>query len=1506
MKKLILEYLSVFIFLLMLLSPFTVLFTVQASTVHLESVQSNQVVSEQFTSDGGYPYSSRFHPVEFYGTYSRYYPFRATLINDPFSLDFYEDIDQVKTLAAMFHAMNMKVIIYRPFSSLSEDEAFLDYWNLSLQDVAPMDLNGTYWVALPYNIGYEGREAWRSFFIRFLRILFDAGIDGIEFDGGDGLVQLGSFDPETMQKFNQYLASKYTPQELKEKFNITDISSFDFRQYLRDLGYHHCSYVVDEDVIIAHPGPDGPKDNKYAMALWEEFKTFNLKMLVEFYKLIMDNVRQWEEETGREFYISTRASTYPLDLPVLQYVDGVNWEYCWVNYPNRTAGKDFRVVQSLGKTFNPWITPWSSLESTGFTEWFIAGWNKTADPEEQYLGLSEIIVYGGRIPISDGVNQSHFAQFIKLVQENPQLFGQNQFGEIALIYPVATAINLRKLNITSIVEKGNFDSYEGTYYLLADSHRTFDIIVFGDNIWVNITQPLSKLLKYKAVVLPEALCLTDDQVELLEQYLENGGIIIGLGDIALYNEYGEPVDRDFSKYFDGQVHQVGNGLIISIKNISPSKYLIYRINYEPRANQILDEFRKIIDTYLPREVWTDLSPRAHIYRFFNYNEKTMIFHIINFNYDFEADKVIRTYNVSFNFTLPSQLKGEKLSVWVYSEDYPDGIQVSYVETDEYISITIPKVSVLTSIEVRPYFENPKPIVVNQPTVLSNEILVLNRSLIINSSLTILNSQIKVKGGVKPIKIEVLPGGSLIILNSIISKEAGGYYIVAKKGSSVFINGSDISGAGVFGLLERGGICIETEGAVILNSKIHNNYDFGVLLVNANHSLIGNSIFYDNVVGIALVNSSHVDLFNNIIKGNYAGIVLNSPDISLRELVKMYKRGIVPPRGPEKISISNSHLLGNKLLDIVASGCNFVSIVGSECSSASTINILSYQSIIKVCNSSIHSGWIGIMLYQSPINTIIGNRIYNHTRIGLKIYECCSMGILYWVHLEPIGAVSDEGDTRIIGNYIENNTYGIYMDFEGGPSGYFNRLIKISKNMISHNNVGVYVNRVVGYIFQNNFIENEVHARGGDDPCDIKFYLNTSKRVGNYWDNHVSAEPYEVFSGYYDYYPLIKPVQIPTITDYEGPLIRVENIRVIDFNETHVVIKFDLYASDQSYLGAPDFIGYFGVVALLGPHLTGREFAWNGFAAGLPGPEGRTKSFSLHDYTFLLGYTWDMKPVPFPREWVENASLRIYVTDMWGNWNKYDPSAPYIKVIYKTPDVAYQDSPVNLYIRVSGWSKLSKVQVSYFDGSTWNTVDAVFDDTTHLYYAVITPQKGGVTLEYRVYAENIYGKSSTYTGKFYVQEKEVPESEVSKVPTSITISIESKEVIVGEEIVIKGSINPPISTVITLTIKKPDGTVEVRNVTTSSDGNFSLKIKLDMEGKWVFTAGFPGDQQYEASVSVPTSVDVKPSSTTPISTTPTSTGAKAEEEHVTPLFYIIIATTAVVIVIIIILIAIRRR
>jgi hypothetical protein len=99
--------------------------------------------------------------------------------------------------------------------------------------------------------------------------------------------------------------------------------------------------------------------------------------------------------------------------------------------------------------------------------------------------------------------------------------------------------------------------------------------------------------------------------------------------------------------------------------------------------------------------------------------------------------------------------------------------------------------------------------------------------------------------------------------------------------------------------------------------------------------------------------------------------------------------------------------------------------------------------------------------------------------------------------------------------------------------------------------------------------------------------------------------------------------------------------------------------------------------------------------------------------------------------------------------------------------------------------------------------------------------------------------------------------VSKVPTSISISVEPSKVTTGESIIIGGSITPAMNTTITLIIKASDGTTKMLNTTSSPNGTFGFTMRLDKEGKYSFVASFPGDVKYEASMSNEAYVEAMP-------------------------------------------------
>jgi PGF-pre-PGF domain-containing protein len=127
--------------------------------------------------------------------------------------------------------------------------------------------------------------------------------------------------------------------------------------------------------------------------------------------------------------------------------------------------------------------------------------------------------------------------------------------------------------------------------------------------------------------------------------------------------------------------------------------------------------------------------------------------------------------------------------------------------------------------------------------------------------------------------------------------------------------------------------------------------------------------------------------------------------------------------------------------------------------------------------------------------------------------------------------------------------------------------------------------------------------------------------------------------------------------------------------------------------------------------------------------------------------------------------------------------------------------------------------------------------------------------------------------------------ISRVPTSISISVEPSQVTVGENVIVKGTITPAMSAPITLTVKDPDGVTSTLTATSSSDGTFGFTVTLNKEGKYSFVASFGGDIKYEAS---------------------TSSEAYAEAKPAVPLWLYAAATVAIIVIAVVAIRFKRRR
>lgn len=117
--------------------------------------------------------------------------------------------------------------------------------------------------------------------------------------------------------------------------------------------------------------------------------------------------------------------------------------------------------------------------------------------------------------------------------------------------------------------------------------------------------------------------------------------------------------------------------------------------------------------------------------------------------------------------------------------------------------------------------------------------------------------------------------------------------------------------------------------------------------------------------------------------------------------------------------------------------------------------------------------------------------------------------------------------------------------------------------------------------------------------------------------------------------------------------------------------------------------------------------------------------------------------------------------------------------------------------------------------------------------------------YRIEGEwNAVSQAGTSSG-----ETEPTELRVRRIPTTLSLSVSSSKVKLGESVTVSGLLSPaPPTVTLTLTYFKPDGSTLTRSATTSANGSFADIYKAEAAGLWAVTASWSGDQHHAAAQS----------------------------------------------------------
>ena len=325
---------------------------------------------------------------------------------------------------------------------------------------------------------------------RVVRIAIeDLKVDLIHFDNTSGRAIPAIFQhPMAIQDFRTYLKNKYPPEMLDKRFGFSDVTYFEPPRYSSPMT------TIDDP-------------------LFQEWTDFRCKQLADFYGIMESYIRTLNPEVAVENNPASGMSgsntmwSQGVDYPkLLSHTDIV-----WTEEGNDAGVSDIGILISKIRTFKMA----STLNNKIFT--YTSGsplmMAESMTYNRQCIGMVGDVLAGYELPEKQ-------REYIKFYHKNFDYYRNFQnIADVAVLHSYATmAFN-------------NDLPYQNTFLFeqsLIQSKIPFDII-FDHN--------LKDLSKYKVLVLADQECLSDEQINIVRDFVNQGGGLVATGNTSLYTEW---------------------------------------------------------------------------------------------------------------------------------------------------------------------------------------------------------------------------------------------------------------------------------------------------------------------------------------------------------------------------------------------------------------------------------------------------------------------------------------------------------------------------------------------------------------------------------------------------------------------------------------------------------------------------------------------------------------------------------------------------------------------------------------------------------------------------------------------------------------------------------------------------------------------------------------------------------------------------------------------------------
>ena len=391
-----------------------------------------------------------------------------------------------------------------------------------LRRTASEDLEGNAATALwiqpdpPFLPSHNDPE-WQDFLERRAGEQVRGEVDAIHLDEIEGLgghLYRFGFDPDSLDAFSRYLAERFSPAGLADRFGIADVASFDYGAYLRAAG----ASALSED-----PRPE----------LRREFVRFQLASRQE---QLRDLVAHARGATDRPLAFAGNAVNlgpqYQVQAAVLDFLVFENAT------PLPPDGRFFalhrlgyRLMRGAVTAMFPNILDLAGLARTG-RDWpviavrFAEAWAA----QQSFLIPHEAYVFGGGTATVEGsatVPAEVIAPVTALARAHAALRDARLQARVALVYSLAAALEdyLEGGYAASYTTTGHHRAFLALGERLERDHVLFDVVYAGDDELVPRRLQDADLAGWDVLVLPPDTLLADADRAALDDFRRGGGLV---------------------------------------------------------------------------------------------------------------------------------------------------------------------------------------------------------------------------------------------------------------------------------------------------------------------------------------------------------------------------------------------------------------------------------------------------------------------------------------------------------------------------------------------------------------------------------------------------------------------------------------------------------------------------------------------------------------------------------------------------------------------------------------------------------------------------------------------------------------------------------------------------------------------------------------------------------------------------------------------------------------------